>query len=817
MTLPIETVLPDLLAALAERTCVVLQAPPGAGKTTRVPLALLGQPWLAERRIVMLEPRRLAARAAARYMAQHLGEPVGRRVGYRTRLDTRVSTATRIEVVTEGILTRLLQEDPELSGYGAVIFDEFHERSLNADLGLALALDAQQALRPDLRLLVMSATLDAEPVARLLDDAPLITSAGRSFEVEHRYVPPAGASVEEHTAATVRRALAEETGSVLVFLPGGAEIRRVQRLLEPRLPAGVELLPLYGDLAPAAQDAAIAPPPPGRRKVVLATAIAETSLTLEGIRIVIDAGLMRRARFDPVSGMTRLVTTRVSQAAAEQRAGRAGRLEPGVCYRLWSAEEHSRLAAFSPPEILDADLSPLVLELAQWGVRAPEELRWLDPPPSAPWAQARELLIRLGALTADGNITAHGRSLLQLGLPPRLAHMVRRGEALGWARLACELAALLTERDLLNTGSSDLAARVAELRSGRSSPVLRRLRETADKLHARLRGPAKPERPHSLGLLLACAYPDRIALRRSGREPRFLLANGRGGQLDESDPLAREPMLVAAALDGERREARIFLAGALDPESFEQEFGGEIQEQAFVDWDAASDAVLARRQRRFGALVLADAPLAEPAPEQLLAGLIAGIRQRGLDCLPWTPAIRQWRARVMLLRRLRGEPWPDLSDDALLATLERWAGPFLDGFTRLAQLRSFPLQQALETMLAYPLLRELERLAPARLEVASGSRIAIDYLADSMPVLPVRLQELFGMKETPTIVDGQVRLLLHLLSPAGRPVQITQDLAGFWANSYHEVRKDLRGRYPKHAWPDDPANAQPPARRPRSA
>jgi ATP-dependent helicase HrpB len=809
MKLPIDEVLPELLAALRAGANAVLQAPPGAGKTTRVPLALLDQPWLAGRRLIMLEPRRLAARAAARFMAAQLDEEPGGRVGYRTRLDSRIGRRTRIEVVTEGTLTRLLQDDPELAAYGAVIFDEFHERSLQADLGLALTLEAQQALRPDLRLLVMSATLDAEPVAQLLGGAPLISSHGRAYPVERRYLPPGRTPLEQHTAGCVRRALEQESGSVLVFLPGGREIRRVARLLGPSLPADVTLTPLYGDLAQTAQDAAIAPAPPGRRKVVLATAIAETSLTIEGIRIVVDAGLSRRSRFDPGSGLSRLATTRVSLAAAEQRAGRAGRLQPGVCYRLWSESEHSRLAAFSPPEIREADLSPLVLELAQWGARAPERLQWLDLPPAPAWAQARELLQRLGALDAEGRISEHGRSLLALGLPPRLGHMVREGERRGWLHLSSALAALLAERDIGANSGSDITDRLPLL----ESPVGRHVRTAAQRIRSHLQGPQRDEPTHAAGLLLAFAYPDRIALRRSGTAPRFLLANGRGGWLPEHDSLGEEPLIVAAALDGERREARIFLAAALERAAFETEFGPRTEETVTVGWDAAADAVSARRQRRYKALVLADAPIEQPDPAMLTHALLGGIRRRGLECLPWTPALRQWQARVALLRRLQGEHWPDVDDAALLADLEQWAAPFLSGFSRLAHLRSFPMQEALYALLDYGQQRELERLAPARLEVPSGSRVALDYTAGPVPILPVRLQEMFGLADTPTIADGRIRLLLHLLSPAGRPVQVTQDLAGFWRNSYFDVRKDLRGRYPKHAWPEEPWNAVPRQRR----
>jgi len=814
MPLPIDAILPDLLTALRDHSAVVLQAPPGAGKTTRVPLALLDQPWLAGRRIVMLEPRRLAARAAARFMSAQLGETVGQTVGYRMRMDTKVSRATRIEVVTEGVLTRLLQDDPALSDYACVIFDEFHERSLNADLGLALAIESQQALRDDLRLLVMSATLDGEPIARLLGGAPLITSEGRSFPVTVRYAPPGRTPWEPHLVQVVRRALAEESGSVLVFLPGGAEIRRLARALQPLLPNDAFLAPLYGEMAQGEQDAAIAPAPPGRRKVVLATSIAETSLTIEGVRVVVDAGLQRRPEFDPVTGLTRLVTVRVSQAAAEQRKGRAGRLEPGVCYRLWAEEEHGRLAAFTVPEILEADLADLVLELARWGALSPDGLAWLDAPPAPAWQQARELLRKLGALDADGRITDHGRELHGLPLHPRLAHMLLKGQALGWSRLACELAALLSERDvLIGARHSDVHARIAALRGDGGGAAdrgrLSRVRETARALRERVKDSPQPERSDSAGILLGAAYPERIAQRRPGKTPRFLLANGRGALLAEDDPLRESPFIVAAELDGDPREARVFLAASLSREAIDRHFAAGISDGEFVGWDDASDAVQARRQRRYGALVLDDAPLASVGPELLTAGIMEGIRRRGLAVLPWSDTLRQWQARVMLLRRIEGDSWPAVDDEALLASLPQWFAPYAQGIGRLAHLRSFPLKDALASLLSYEQQRQLEAAAPTHYQVPSGSRIAIDYLAEGGPVLAVKLQEMFGEQDTPRVAHGKVPLTLHLLSPAQRPVQVTQDLAGFWRSGYFEVRKDLRGRYPRHPWPDDPLAAEP--------
>lgn len=810
MALPIDTVLPDLLATLAERPAAVLQAPPGAGKTTRVPLALLDQPWLQGRRIVMLEPRRLAARSAARFMAAQLRESVGETVGYRVRLDSRVGPKTRIEVVTEGVLVRMLQDDPALEGYGAVLFDEFHERSLFADLGLALALESQQALRPDLRLLVMSATLDAGPVASLLGDAPTLTSEGRSFPVEVRYRPLGRDADAPQWAAAVLSALREEQGSALVFLPGVAEIRRLQAVLADRLPGDIMLAPLYGDLTPAEQDAAIAPAAAGRRKLVLATSIAETSLTIEGVRIVIDSGLMRRPRFDPNSGMSRLETQRVSLAAAEQRRGRAGRLEPGSCYRLWSESEQRSLAPYTAPEILEADLAGLVLELARWGVRDPLQLQWLDPPPAAAWAQARELLQDLQALDVNGAITPHGHEVLNFGLHPRLGHMVLKGRQLGWGRMAAELAALLSERDILSGGAgrqADLHLRLEALRRGERGRA-QRVRALAQQLLPASGAKAQWETADALGVLLGFAYPERIAARRSGSQARYLLANGRGAWLSEEDPLRNEEFLVAAALDGKAREARIQLAAPIARVSLETYFADADEEQAFVAWDDDAGAVSARRQRRYGALVLEDRPLDDPDAHAVASALAEGLRRRGLQVLPWGKATRQWQARVLFLRRVEGECWPDISDAALLRSLQDWFVPFASGITRLAQLKDFPLQTALEAMLDYDLQQRLAREAPTHLQVPSGSRIALDYEGEN-PVLAVKLQEMFGAADTPRIAGGRVPVTLHLLSPAQRPVQVTQDLAGFWRHGYFEVRKDLRGRYPKHPWPDDPMSAEP--------
>jgi ATP-dependent helicase HrpB len=819
--LPIDPVLPELRQILGSAGNAVLQAPPGAGKTTRVPLALLDQPWLAGRKIVMLEPRRLAVRAAARRMADLLGEAVGGMVGYRVRLDSKVGPNTRIEVVTEGVFIRQLQQDPALEGVGAVLFDEFHERNLDADLGLALCLQAQAVLRDDLRLVAMSATLDGVAVARLLGDAPVVTSEGRSFPVETRHIdPPPNRRIEETVAAAVRRALAEEPGNVLVFLPGVAEIRRVERLLrEADCGPGVLIAPLYGDLPQEQQDQAIGPTPPGRRKVVLSTSIAETSLTIEGIRVVVDAGLMRVSRFDPGSGMTRLETVKVSQASADQRRGRAGRLEPGVCYRLWPEAAHRALLPHTPPEMLAADLAPLALELAQWGVADPADLSWLDPPPAAAYAQARGLLAGLGAIAADGTITGHGRAMAGLGMHPRLAHMVLRSKEMGLGALACDIAALLGERDIL-TGQpggrdSDLRLRVEALRAPdrrnwQVQQVNRQARQWQRQLGIRGDGGAvQGSVSMDVGRVLALAYPDRIAQRRSGSDGQYRLSNGRGAYFQNLEPLAAEDFLVVADLDGARREARIFLAAPVTLAELEEDFPDLIETTEFVQWDSRDEAVQARRQRKLGELVLKDEALPDPGGNRTAAALCQGIRELGLGVLPWTRELDNLRARVGFLRRSGDDGWPDLSDDALLATLEDWLAPFLNGLSRRSHLKRVDLAAALNALLPWDRRRLLDEAAPTHITVPSGSRIPLDYTGGEVPVLAVRLQEMFGLAETPSIARGKVPLVLHLLSPAHRPMQVTRDLASFWANTYRHVKADLKGQYPKHYWPDDPLQAEP--------
>ena len=827
--LPLGATLPALEAALATSGVAVLEAPPGAGKTTLVPLALLGTAWLGGGRILMLEPRRLAARAASRRMADMLGEPVGATVGYRTRLDSRVGAGTRIEVLTEGILLRVLAADPGLDGTGLVIFDEFHERSLDADLGLALTLDVRRHLRSDLRLLVMSATLDGGAVARLIGDAPVIASTGQRHDVELRHLArPAPDRLEAAIAGAIRRALAEDEGGVLAFLPGGREIRRLERRLRAEgLGPGIVLAPLYGDLAQPLQDAAIRPPPPGQRKVVLATPIAETSLTIEGIGVVVDSGLARVPRFEPSSGLTRLETVRVSQASAEQRRGRAGRLGPGVCYRLWAASEHAQLPPFTTPEIREADLAPLALTLAQWGIREAGDLAWLDPPPGPAFAEARALLRRLDALDAEGRITAHGQAMSRLGLAPRLAHMVLKAREWGQGRLACAIAAVLTERDVVKAapGASDADLRLrVELVEGAPSAALpaglavdraglARARASA-RLVARQIGlhGGGADGFDETGRVLAQAYPDRLAQRRAGSGGRFRLANGRGASVAETDALAREEFLAVAALDGERRNARIFLAAPLSRAELEVDFAAAIESADTIAWDVRTGAVTARRERRFGALVLADAVLPDVPPARISAALGEGIRAMGLDTLPWHGEAARLRQRIAFLHRLDNGAWPRVSDEALLATIEDWLAPFLAGITRRAQFADIDLAAAIAALLTPAQRRTLDRLAPDRITVPSGARIAIDYGAGEVPVLAVKLQELFGTADTPAIADGRVSLVLHLLSPAGRPLQVTRDLRSFWANSYPEVRRSMRGRYPRHPWPENPLEAAPTSR-----
>jgi len=832
--LPIEDIIPSLLGALIAGPNALLTAPPGAGKTTRVPLALRVAPWLHGKKLLMLEPRRLAARAAAHRMATTLGEPVGATVGYRMRLDTKVGPATSIEVVTEGILTRLLQHDPSLHEYGAVIFDEFHERSLQADTGLTLCLETQRLFRSDLRLLVMSATLDCGPVSDLLGGAPTITCEGRMFPVETRYLDqPVSGHLDIAVTQIIRRALAQEQGSLLVFLPGMAEIRRVERkLLDAHLGPTIQIAPLHGDLPQNAQDSAIAPSAPGTRKVVLATSIAETSLTIDGVRIVVDAGLLRVPRFDPRSGLARLETIRVTQDSAEQRRGRAGRLEPGICYRLWTEREQASLTARRPPEMLDADLTPLVLELAVWGASDPSNLSWLTMPPPGSIAQAKDLLARLGALDASGHVTPHGKQMAELPLHPRLSHMLLKAGRLHLTALACDIAALLSERDVLRGPSgwrnADLRLRLDVLQGqfdhAAGATVDRiacqRVKRTTDLWRQQLGRSTKTTRPHShqdlddVGPLLALAYPDRIAQRQKGTDARYVLTNGRGALFANPDPLAAEPYLVVAELDGGAQWARIDLVAPIALADIENLYADAISEVEAVEWDEQADVVRASRQRRLGALVLSERALSKPDPSLISKALLQGIRRASLPALDWTPELRQWRARVQFLRRVEGADsrWPDLSDEALMRTVDEWLGPYLQGITTLDRVKRLDLSTPLHALLDWEQLRQLDRQAPTHLTVPSGSKIRVEYDTPDFPTLAVRLQEMFGCKETPRVANGKVPVMVHLLSPAKRPVQVTRDLASFWANTYQDVRKELRGRYPKHHWPENPLTAPPTAR-----
>jgi ATP-dependent helicase HrpB len=870
--LPIDAVLDELSATLEGHNAAVLVAPPGAGKTTRVPLALLDAPWMRGKKIIVLEPRRIAARASAERMAKSLGERAGETVGYRVRFGSKISRATRIEVVTEGVFSRQILDDPELTGVAAVLFDEFHERSLDADLGLALARDAQTGLREDLRILVMSATLDGARVAALLGDAPVVASEGRAFAVETRYLGRrADAPLERQMADAIASALRADPGSVLAFLPGAAEIRRTQTFLAERIhDASIEIVPLFGALDAAAQDRAIAPAPKGTRKVVLATSIAETSLTIEGVRIVVDCGLARVPRYEPDIALTRLETVRASRAAVDQRRGRAGRTEPGICYRLWDEPQTASLAAFTQPEILSADLSSLVLDLAQWGVSNPAALSFLDPPPAPALKEAKSLLRELGALDADGRITAEGKSLRALALPPRLARMIVDSHRFGAGERAAEIAAILTERGL-GGDSVDLDYRLDQFRRDRaqragsardmarrwaaqvaSENSVNRSREGAANLATGLSAPSplagegrgggpttvvstrgtptpnpSPQRggerrespqndrgsstqggaPPSTGVMLAFAFPDRIARNRGNGS--FVLANGRGAMVEQTSALARVPYIAVAELTGTAANGRILMAAPITIDDIELHFASEIETADEISFDRGAMALRARRRRTLHAITLSEAPLQLSPSEQTARILADGLLAAGLDKLPWSKAARQWRDRAMFLRKAEGGSWPDLSDEALGLRREDWLAPVLHDKTTLRDLSSGDLSEALMTLLPWDLRARLEREAPTHFEAPTGSMLAIDYEAEQGPTIAVRLQELFGLNTHPSIAKGAVPLVLELLSPAHRPVQVTRDLPGFWRGSYAAVRSDLRGRYPRHPWPEDPANALP--------
>ncbi|UFS93030.1 ATP-dependent helicase HrpB [Bradyrhizobium daqingense] len=804
--LPIDVVLDDLSRTLEASNAAVLVAPPGAGKTTRVPLALLDAPWAKGKKIIVLEPRRIAARASADRMAKSLGERAGETVGYRVRFGSKISRATRIEVVTEGIFTRQILDDPELSGVAAILFDEFHERSLDADMGLALARDAQTGLREDLRILVMSATLDGARVAKLLGDAPVVESEGRAFPVETRYLGrKADAPIERQMADAIASALRADSGSVLAFLPGAAEIRRTQNFLGERVQdASVEIVPLFGALDAAVQDRAIAPAPKGTRKVVLATSIAETSLTIEGVRIVVDCGLARVPRYEPDIGLTRLETVRASRAAVDQRRGRAGRTEPGVCYRLWDEPQTASLAPYTQPEILSADLSSLVLDLAQWGVVDPAALSFLDPPPQPAWKEAKSLLAELNALDGDGRITAEGKSLRALALPPRLARMIVDSHRAGSGEAAAEIAAIITERGL-GGDSVDLEHRRDQFRRDRS-PRAASARDLARRWAAQVAASEKAGQL-STGLMLAYAFPDRVARNRGNGS--FVLANGRGASVEQTSSLARAPYIAIGEMTGTAASGRILLAAQITQEEIEQHFAEHIESTEEVSFDRGAMALRARRKRVLHAITLSEATLAVSPSEDTARIFADGLIAAGLDRLPWSKAAKQWRDRVMFLRKAEGDSWPDLSDDGLIARRDDWLMPALYDKVALKDVSAGDLSDALMALLPWDMRARLDREAPTHFEAPTGSMLAIDYEAEQGPTITVRLQELFGLDTHPAIAAGKVPLVLELLSPAQRPVQVTRDLPGFWRGSYAAVRSDLRGRYPRHPWPDEPASALP--------
>lgn len=825
--LPIKAMIPEIRQLFRDQDAGILIAEPGAGKTTVVPLAMLEEPWLDGKKIIMLEPRRLAARSAASRMAASLGEKAGETIGYRVRMDTRVSPATRIEVVTEGVLTRMLQQDQGLEDTAMIIFDEFHERHLHGDLGLALALESREMLRPDLKLLVMSATLDAAPVSALLgENTRVVNCAGRTFPVETRYVPkPAAAELESWTARTIIRALDEEQGDILVFLPGAREIHRTEReLMQSILPEKVNIHTLYGSMPAEKQDEAIRPAAGGWRKVVLSTSIAESSLTLPGVKVVVDAGLSRASSFSPRTGMSRLVTLPVSKASADQRRGRAGRLAPGVCYRLWSEEAHGALPETARPEITSADLAPLALELAAWGVQSPAELRWLDIPPDAAYAQAQALLRQLGGLDDTGRITPFGRRMNTFGVHPRLASMLLRAAELGLASFASTLAALLQEPAGLRGSSAgaggagtDLRPRVDALLAAASSArppaagadgaAVRRMLQESRQLRSALGSPAPdPVQPDedSCGMLLAFAYPDRIGQRRE--DGRYLLSSGRGVRLAAAESLSRSAYLVAAEADDQGADARILLAAPLREETLLRAAQHLLHEEVQVAWDRTTKSVRAHKRQRIGALVLKESTIAQPPEDQVREALLSGIRMEGLDSLPWTKSSRQLADRMRFLH-LHLPEWPDLIEDHLTDELAERLEPYLTGMRSAADLKKLSMQDVLLGGISWTQRQQLDEEAPTHIQVPSGSRIPVDYSHPETPVLAVRLQEMFGQQETPRIGGGRVPVTLHLLSPAHRPVQVTRDLANFWRETYFEVKKDLKGRYPKHYWPDNPLEA----------
>ncbi len=812
---PILDILSEVKQTLSLHATVIVQAPPGSGKSTVLPLHLLNEPWLNGQKVIMLQPRRLAARAVAGRLAAQLNEPIGKQVGYRVRFESKVSKATKLEVITEGILTRMIQQDNDLEGVGLIIFDEFHERSLHADLALALCREIQQVLREDLKILIMSATLDGEELSNRLDNAPVIESEGRQHPVQVVYHPhDQDLPLPQRVVRAIRKAFREHSGDILTFLPGMGEIKRTQQLLESE-EIEATLYPLYGDLPAEDQQAALLPDKAGRRKIILATSIAETSLTIEGIKVVIDSGLSRVSRFDPRSGLSRLETVFVTQDAADQRAGRAGRLGPGVCYRLWNQGAHHHLLAHRVPEILEADLAPIVLELAQWGVSDITAFSWLTPPPTGTVNQARFLLEQLDAL-AEGRITAKGKEMLRLPAHPRIAHLLLEGQQSGLSPLATDLAALLEEQDPLPRESgADLGLRAEILRKWRSgrhvaadTSRLQRIERLANAWRQTLRTPIEntPPSPYNIGKLLAAAYPERIAQQTEANGELYRLINGRPARLPQHDPLGYATWLAVAQLDAGTAEAKIFVAAPIHIEDLKP----RMHQQESVHWDSRKGSLVARSETRLGQLLVESTPLQHISDEARISILCNAIREEGIELLPWTDAHKSWQARVMSLRTWRpDEAWPDVSNANLLATLEDWLGPYLSGIKKRDDFKKLDIGSYLYGLLSWPLPQKLDELAPVSIEVPSGSQIRPHYFEDgSAPVLAVRLQEMFGLLNTPTINEGRTMVLLHLLSPGYKPVQVTQDLRSFWENTYPEVRKELRVRYQKHSWPEDPWTAE---------
>jgi len=814
---PIESILPELLETFQHTKNMVLSSPPGAGKTTQIPIALLASEWMTQKKVIMLEPRRLAARRAAEYMAAHFGEEVGQTVGYRIRGETVISKHTRIEVVTEGILTRLLQHEPDLPNIAIVIFDEFHERSIHADLGLAMTLDVQEHLRPDIRILVMSATLDGLAIAKLLGDAQIIESNGQSFPVTTHYARfTSEKSIEARIVDTIVRALDEQEGDLLVFLPGRREIRRVENILwEKRLSEDVLVNSLYGDASYQQQSAALSPAPHGKRKVILSTSVAETSLTIDGVCVVIDSGLARTSQFDVRRGMSGLVTVPVSKAVADQRRGRAGRQQPGICYRLWMENEHEMLSKYPQPEIKTADLAPLTLDLARWGTPDGANLRFLDPPPTAHLAQAHALLKSLGAIDQIGKLTLHGKAMAEMPIHPRLAHMILRGKELGFGSLACDITALLEERDILagkKDTDIDLASRLHILYQRHASDE--RVRERISSQSKRLkqligiRNESKEKDESAPGILLALAYPDRIARRRENKGSRYQMTSGTAAVLPNGSLLAREEFLAIGEVDGIGSEVRVYLAAPLTKEDIEQIFNDSIIEEEEIRWNTSNETAIARRISRLGAVILSEQHI-KPQGEKIISALIEGVKQLGIHCLPWDKDTRSLQQRSEWLRKyLSPSHWPDLSDSNLINTADEWLAPFLGGMWKKEQLDTLPLLAILQSHITHSLVQQIDSLVPSHIKLPSGSIATLDY-SGGQPVLAVRLQELFGQINTPKICNGKVNVLIHLLSPARRPLAVTQDLHSFWTTVYPEIRTQMRARYPKHVWPEDPLKATP--------